>query len=96
MTLAPGNYTAKLAYRTLSGKPGGQGLEVRCATTQDLLAIRPLEGKIDSDEELLLAFTVPAQGCTGQFLSVIGRALEGRETHETLLTSLSVAAGGGQ
>lgn len=94
LTLAPGTYTARVKYRTLSGLPGAIGLELRCAGSPEAVALRPLDGKVDSVAEATLSFAVPAQGCGGQMLALVGRPIEERRQQELVVQRLDVTRGG--
>lgn len=94
LTLPPGNYTARIEYRTLSGLPGAIGLELRCAGSPEAIALRPLDGKVDVAAEAMLAFAVPAQGCGGQMLALVGRPIEERRQQELAVRRIEVQRGG--
>ncbi|MGH6785621.1 MAG: hypothetical protein ACREBO_02225 [Novosphingobium sp.] len=96
LTLAPGSYTAALRYRTDSGAPGALGLQVRCAASDAPLAVRALDASAGADAVATIVFTVPAQGCRGQSLSVVGRVQEARDPQAALLTRLDVTRGTGR
>jgi hypothetical protein len=93
LTLGPGTYTARVEYRTLSGQPGAIGLELRCAGADQAFALRPLDAKVEAEADAAVTFTVPAQGCSGQMLSLVGRALEERRQQEMTVRRLDVVRG---
>jgi len=93
MTLAPGAYQTSLAYRSLGGTPGALGLRLACVGMPEPLFEQPLAGKIGVDQVLKVSFTVPAQGCRGQFLSLGGRIQESRDSQQALIRRLDVVAG---
>jgi hypothetical protein len=96
VTLAPGTYRARIAYRTLSGLPGALGLQVQCAGQEAKLFDAPLDGKPGSEHVLLVSFAVPPQGCVGQVLALVGRLQESRDPQEALVRSLTIETGAGK
>jgi hypothetical protein len=93
LTLPPGTYTARLRYRSLSGTSGALGLQLRCAGSDQVLAVHPLDSRPGTNAEISLTFVAPGQSCTGQWLSVIGQVQEQRDSQEAHLESLDVVAG---
>ncbi|PLK27151.1 hypothetical protein [Novosphingobium sp. TH158] len=93
VTLAPGNYRARLAYRTTGGTPGALGFQLQCAGKDALLFDEPLKGDAGSEHVLLVNFMVPQQGCQGQVISLAGRLQESRDPQDALVRSLNIEGG---
>ena len=89
LTLAPGTYTARLEYRTLSGTPGALGLSLRCEGSETLLVERPLDAKVGAARPIEAGFTVPPD-CPAQQLAVAGRIRDNRDPQEAELRRLEV------
>lgn len=94
LTLGPGAYRLAIDYRSVDGTSGAIGLEVRCAGQGEALAMLPLGARAGADGEGQLAFTVPADGCAGQVVQFIGRALEERVGQEAMVRRLTLTRGG--
>ena len=94
LTLSPGTYTAKIAYRTLSGTPGAMALDLRCGGAPEPLAQRALDGKVGAETEVALTFTVPPQGCAGQMIAIDGQPQELRNPQEASVHRIDVTRGG--
>lgn len=95
VTLAPGGYRLGIDYRSISGTPGTIALEVRCAGKDQVLGLLPLSARVGADGEARLEFAVPADGCPGQTVALIGRALEERDGQEALVRRITLSRGGG-
>jgi hypothetical protein len=96
VTLAPGGHTLKLDYRTLGGTPGALGIELRCVGADRAFVAEPLSGRVDADQSLSLAFSVPAAECRGQTLAIVGRVQESRDPQQVQLRRLDVQRGAAQ
>lgn len=94
LTLAPGGYRAVLSYRTQSGTPGGIALQLRCAGGGAVLGQMPLQAEVGTGQKLALGFTVPASGCSGQTLALVGLPLEERASQAIEARLLTVERGG--
>jgi hypothetical protein len=90
LALEPGSYRATLSYRTEAGVPGAIGLGVRCGVQGALLREERLAARAGQRAVLRLDFSVPAQGCPGQLLSLHGRPTEERDPQDVLLERITL------
>lgn len=90
LTLAPGKYQLSIDYISQSGTPGAIGLTVTCTESLFAAANVPLTGRIGIRQTQRVAIAVPAGGCGGQWLKLVGLPTEERVDEEMRIFSLKV------
>lgn len=94
MTLTAGNYRAVLDYRNEAGTDSALYLQFGCIGA-DKVTRAPVTAGPGASSKIGLDFTVPAQGCQGQVLSLSGLPLEDRAPQTVFVRSLNVRRMGG-
>ncbi|NBC34949.1 tetratricopeptide repeat protein [Novosphingobium sp. FSY-8] len=89
LALTPGRWRVTLRHERQGRAEGALALQVDCADGGTLaqMPLRGGEGLVDASVDL----TVPTGRCTGQRLSIIGRAVDGGGSQATRILRLSAA-----
>lgn len=90
ITLAPGRYTLSVDFALVSGSSDNIRLQVSCFGAPQLLADLPLFSPKPGLTKSTLSFAVPAQGCSGQELSIGGVATARRSETEVDLQRVDI------
>ncbi|MGZ8997240.1 MAG: tetratricopeptide repeat protein [Allosphingosinicella sp.] len=93
LTLAPGRYRLSLiAEGAADGESSKLSWTVECLQSKARLGELPLAGVNYSPRRLGAEFTVPPQGCSAQWLRLIGTSSEFTKAQNATLRSLSLTA----
>lgn len=92
--LPPGSYRARVGYRLTQAADGALVARLRCATGDRTLGSVALDGRTGTD--LMVAFDarVPASGCEGQWLEIVGQTVEGRRPVNGTVQSFALERAG--
>lgn len=94
LVLAPGNYRAVIDYASISGSARTVKLQVSCMGANTVLGETWLGPRRAAQGGLAVPFTVPAAGCDGQLLAIVGVANEERGEMQLAVRRIDVLAGG--
>jgi hypothetical protein len=93
LTLPAGAYSARIDYQLLSGTGDNVRLRVECNGTAAPLVEAPLAQRRAGTPPLILRFSIPALGCTGQRIAIVGVATQQRGESQIAVQRIDIAAG---
>lgn len=96
VTLSPGNYQLAAQFALVSGSADNVRLQVTCVGAAQPLVDLPLFSAKPGAAKSAAGFVVPAQGCEGQELAIVGVAAERQSETEVTVQRVDVVRSAGK
>lgn len=93
LTLESGNYRILARFEKVSGNGDNVRVQLKCVEADKVLAEFALVASKPGLNELQFSASVPGEGCSGQYLAVVGAASDQRGETQVVLRKLDVVRG---